>query len=66
MKVNVPHLTVYFNQQLQDRDGKGYCVDHDYPDNDQGRQPGDLGVRFATPHEAGQYVGAWLFQGVKA
>jgi hypothetical protein len=60
--MNVPHLTVYFDREHADRDGKGFCIDHDLPDVDGQRQGGNVGQRFETATAAGQYVAAQLVQ----
>ena len=56
--VNVEHLTVYYDSQRGDQ---CFCVDEDHEDNADGtRNPGNTGMRFATPAEAARFVQAWL------
>lgn len=52
-----PHLTVYFAPEWKDRDGKGYCVDLDYPE-----VPGSDGHRFASAQAAGGFVAGRLVE----
>lgn len=54
--MNVEHLTVYFDIDRHEADGKGFCVDTDHADEGNARNPGDWGSRFATAEEAGQFA----------
>lgn len=49
--MEIEHLTVYYDSAL------GFVVDEDHPDNADGtRNPGNNGVHFDTPEDAGAYV----------
>jgi hypothetical protein len=58
--MNINHLTIYFDQEHFDRDGKGFCVDHDPPDIDGQRQSGSIGFRFETVQQLCDHIAPHL------
>jgi len=61
LRVNVPHLTVYYDHERHMAGQEFYCVDEDHPDDECGRRcPGSSGNRFGSCEEAGQFVDHWL------